>query len=144
MWAFVLFVHLLCVCVWIGGQVLLVAAVPAIRGTAGDGARPVIAAIARRFGALGGAALLGIIVTGFAQASHAGVSFGFGGSAYDRQVTEKVVLVVAMIVLTGVHGLLGRRVNTGDDSARRLSRAASLATLVLGLVALWIAADLSH
>ena len=72
------FLHLLSAAVWVGGQAALFVAVPVIRPhTPEPGA--ILGTIGRRFGALAGPALLLLLVTGMAQASHLHLCPGQGG-----------------------------------------------------------------
>ena len=69
-WELVRWLHLLAMAFFVGGQLVLVAAVvPAFRGVAG---REQLRAIARRFGAGSLVALAVLLATGWAMASHFG------------------------------------------------------------------------
>jgi uncharacterized membrane protein len=144
-WTAILFVHLLCVAIWIGGQVTLFVATPPIRA-AGEAAAVVLGPIGRRFGAVAGPALLLILVTGLLQADHLGVraAHPFTGG-FSRTVSEKLVLWVLMAVLTGVHGVLGVRIAAGGPEVERWrgrARIVSVVNLLLGLAALYLGAKL--
>ncbi len=137
-WTIVRFLHLLAAAVWIGGQAALFIAVPVIRERVPD-ASAVIGIIGRRFGAIAGPALLVLLVTGMLQADHLGVMDA-------RQVREKMGLLALIIVLTVVHAILGARIARGGptaDGLRRTSRWLSGVNLLLGVAALFVAADLA-
>lgn len=142
MWQAVLFLHLLGVAVWIGGQVTVLLVMPILRSRGvGD---DVLGAIGRRFGAAAGLALVVIVATGIAQAVHLGWGYPDRDPELYRIITEKVSIVAVIVVLTAVHGLLGQRVATGRLSPTWRSRIrwVSALNLGLGLVVLWLAAGL--
>lgn len=95
-WQAVLYVHLLAMAFFVGGQLVFgLAVVPVLRGE-GEGDRERMRAIARRFG-YGSLAALGVLlVTGWAMASHYDL---FGSSTLQW----KLALVGAVIGLTIVH-----------------------------------------
>jgi uncharacterized membrane protein len=95
-WQAVLYVHLLAMAFFVGGQLVFgVAVVPVLRGE-GTGDRERMRTIARRFG-FGSLAALGVlIVSGWAMASHYDL---FG----DSTLQWKLALVGAVIGLTIVH-----------------------------------------
>lgn len=93
-WQAVLYVHLLAMAFFVGGQLVFgLAVVPVLRG---DADRERMRAIARRFG-YGSLVALGVLfVTGWAMASHYDL---FGNSTLQW----KLALVGAVIGLTIVH-----------------------------------------
>ena len=93
-WQAVLYVHLLAMAFFVGGQLVFgLAVVPVLRG---DSDRERMRAIARRFG-FGSLVALGVlIVSGWAMASHYDL---FG----DSTLQWKLALVGAVIGLTIVH-----------------------------------------
>lgn len=93
-WQAVLYVHLLAMTFFLGGQLVFgLAVVPVLRG---DADRERMRAIARRFG-YGSLVALGVlVVTGWAMASHYDL---FG----DSTLQWKLALVGAVIGLTIVH-----------------------------------------
>lgn len=93
-WQAVLYVHLLAMAFFVGGQIVFgVAVVPVLRG---DSDRERMRAIAHRFGYGSLAALALLLVTGWAMASHYDL---FGSSTLQW----KLALVGAVIGLTIVH-----------------------------------------
>lgn len=93
-WQAVLYVHLLAMAFFLGGQIVFgVAVVPVLRG---DSDRERMRAIARRFGYGSLAALALLLVTGWAMASHYDL---FGSSTLQW----KLALVGVVIGLTIVH-----------------------------------------
>ncbi len=94
LWQAVLYVHLLAMAFFVGGQLVFgIAVVPVLRG---DAERERMRAIARRFG-YGSLVALGVlIVSGWAMASHYDL---FGSSTLQW----KLALVGAVIGLTVVH-----------------------------------------
>src|SRR3954468_16155928 len=93
-WQAVLYVHLLAMAFFVGGQLVFgLAVVPVLRG---DPDRERMRAIARRFG-YGSLAALGVLIlTGWAMASHYDL---FG----DSTLRWKLALVGAVIGLTILH-----------------------------------------
>jgi putative copper export protein len=153
-WTLVRFLHLLGVATWVGGLVFLGAiAVPAARADAGpDGARSVITRIGRRFAAVGGVAWLVILVTGFGLLDQRGLSISdLPDSDYGRRLLAKIGLLLALGVITVVHGAwqgprVRRAMEAGDGAAARRWRRAGAAldavTLVASLAALWLGVSL--
>jgi uncharacterized membrane protein len=140
-WIIVRFLHLLSAAVWVGGQAAIFIAVPVIRAHI-DEPGAVLGTIGRRFGALAGPALLILLVTGMAQASHL--------ELWDAsEVHGKLGIFAIVVVLTGVHGVLGSRIARADegsgdiDRLRRISRTISVVNLVLGIAAIYLAASLA-
>ncbi len=135
MWILLRFLHLSAAAIWIGGQVALFLAIPPIRSGATN-AREITSAIGRRFGMVAGPALLVLLLTGIALASHL--------QMWDmRQVREKLTTLIIIAILTGVHAVIGQRIARGDERLRRTGRIISIVNLVLGFGALWLAADLA-
>jgi uncharacterized membrane protein len=96
MWEAVRWLHLLAMAFFVGGQLVLAAAVvPAFRGTEGAAREP-LRSIARGFGAGTIVALAVLVVTGAAMASH----FGDWSSS---TLHVKLGLVVLVGVLVGLH-----------------------------------------
>ena len=93
-WRFVLYLHLLSMAFFVGGQLVFgLAVVPLMRG---EGDRERLRAVARRFGYGSLGALLVLILTGWAMASHF--------QLWDSSTLHwKLALVVLVIVLALVH-----------------------------------------
>src|SRR6266545_559796 len=93
-WQSVLFLHLVAMAFFLGGQLLLAAAVvPALRG---DENREQLRAVARRFG-WGSLIALGVLIaTGAAMASHLDLWS-------DGTLHVKLALVAVALVMVGVH-----------------------------------------
>jgi putative copper export protein len=114
------FLHLLAVAFFVGGQLVLVAAItPVLRGT--EQMRP----IARRFGMGTGVALAVIIATGAVMASH----YHRWG---DGTLHAKLALLVLVFILTGLHVVSERR------------RAISLALVTVSVVIVYLGVTLAH
>lgn len=145
MWTAILFVHLLCVTIWIGGQVTLFVATPPIRA-AGEAGAALLGPIGRRFGAVAGPALLLILVTGLLQADHLGVRAAHPfANGFSRIVSEKLVLWLLIAALTGAHAILGARIAAGGPEVERWrerARVVSVGNLLLGLGALYLGSRL--
>lgn len=121
-WTAVRFLHLLGIAFFVGGQLMLVVVVtPALRGQD----RAVMRTAAKRFGIGSAVALVVIIASGAAMASH----FHRWG---DSTLHWKIGLLVAVFILTGLH------------TKTPYTRALSLATLALSLVILFLGVALAH
>ncbi len=94
LWQVVLFLHLVAMAFFLGGQLLLAAAVvPALRG---DENREQLRAVARRFG-WGSLVALGVLIaTGAAMASHLDLWS-------DGTLHVKLTLVAVALVLVALH-----------------------------------------
>jgi uncharacterized membrane protein len=119
-WNGVLWLHLIAMAFFVGGQLMLAAVVvPVLRGR--EGGEPLRAA-ARRFGAGTGIAMLVLVATGVAMATH-----------YHRwsesTLQVKLGLVALVVVLIGLH--LRRPQWHALDAATFLT---SLAIVWLGIV----------
>ena len=121
-WELVRFLHLLAIALFVGGQLMLALVVtPALRGQ--DPA--LMRGAARRFGIASAAALVVIVATGAAMASH----FDRWG---DSTLHWKIGLLVLVFVLTGLH------------TKTPYTRAISYAVLVTSLVIFWLGVALAH
>ena len=100
--------HLIAAAVWAGGMVFLGLAVGAARQTLGDRERiAFFRRLGRRFLVAGGIALLILIATGTDMASDRLASFGdLFDTDYGKRLTEKLALVIAVILLTTFHSLV--------------------------------------
>jgi putative copper export protein len=122
LWQGVVYLHLLAMAFFVGGQILLVAAVVPVERRHPDRER--LRAIARRFGVGSVVALAVLIATGAAMASH----FELWGSS---TLQIKLGLVGLVLVLTLVHLRL--------PQAHILQGAILLCTLVI----VWLGLDLA-
>jgi uncharacterized membrane protein len=121
-WRGVLYLHLLAMAFFVGGQILLAAAVVPVERRHPDRER--LRAIARRFGVGSVIALVVLIATGAAMASH----FDLWGSS---TLQIKLGLVVVVLLLTLVHLRL--------PQAHVLQGAIFVSTLVI----VWLGLDLA-
>jgi uncharacterized membrane protein len=125
MWEAVRWLHLIAMAFFVGGQLVLAAAVvPAFRGTAGRDREP-LRAIARRFGQGTLVALAVLVLTGAAMASH----FDDWGSS---TLHVKLGLVVVVGALVGLH------------IRRPQSRALDGAIFVGSLAIVWLGVAIAH
>jgi uncharacterized membrane protein len=125
MWEAVRWLHLLAMAFFVGGQILLAAAVvPAFRGAEGRDREP-LRAIARRFGQGTLIAIAVLVLTGAAMASH----FEDWSSG---TLHVKLALVVLVGVLVGAH--LRRPTNHALDGA----------IFLCSLAIVWLGVALAH
>jgi uncharacterized membrane protein len=122
-WAAVLYLHLLAMAFFVGGQLILAAVVVPVLGGERDPAA--MRSLARRFGAGSLVALAFLLATGIAMAEH----FSLWSSG---TLQLKLALVVLVIALTLIH--------------TRLPRAHALHGLILlaSLAIVWLGVDLSR
>jgi uncharacterized membrane protein len=121
-WAIILFFHLLGIAFFVGGQLMLaIVVVPALRGQ--DEA--LMRAAAKRFGIASVVALVVIVATGIAMASH-----------YDlwesSTLQAKIGLLVFVLVLTALH------------TVTPYTRAISIIVLLVSIAIVWLGVDLMH
>jgi uncharacterized membrane protein len=122
-WTVVRFLHLAGIVFFVGGQLLLVAAVaPALRAR---GDEETMRAIARRFGVGSVVALAVVIATGVAMGSHV--------SMWGSEILQaKLVVLVFVGVLTALHVLTPS------------SRAVSYGIVAGSLLVLWLGVKLTY
>jgi len=141
LWSTVLFLHLLAAVFWVGGQLMLsVVVMPLLRRTAPPvTVRELAAASGRRFTAITWRGLLPVlVVTGVLLAWHDGVRPGnLGGTAFGRVLLAKAALVGLVFGLALAHGFVASRLG------RRSARGIAIATLVLSVMILGLAAALA-
>ena len=122
-WTVIRFLHIVALAFFLGGQIMLAAAVvPAVRR---HGSEEAMAGVARRFGIGSGIALAVLIATGVAMAEHL-------SRWSDSTLQVKLMLLVLVGVLLGLH------------IASPKSRAISVAVLLTTLLIVWLGVDLSH
>jgi len=122
LWELIRFLHIVGLAAFVGGQVVLVAAVaPVLRREPDE----VMLSIARRFGIVTAGAIVVLVATGIAMASH----FSLWG---NDVLQAKLAVVVLVGVLVGLH------------IASPRSRALSLALVAASMLVVWLGVDLSH
>jgi uncharacterized membrane protein len=125
MWEAVRWLHLLSMAFFVGGQMVLAAAVvPAFRRVQGRDREP-LRAIARRFGQGTIVAIAVLVLTGAAMASH------FDDWS-DSTLHVKLALVVLVGILVGVH--IRRPTNHALDGA----------IFLVSLAIVWLGVALAH
>jgi uncharacterized membrane protein len=125
MWEAVRWLHLLSMAFFVGGQMVLAAAVvPAFRRVEGRDREP-LRAIARRFGQGTIVAIAVLVLTGAAMASH------FDDWS-DSTLHVKLALVVLVGILVGVH--IRRPTNHALDGA----------IFLVSLAIVWLGVALAH
>jgi uncharacterized membrane protein len=124
-WEAIRWLHLLAMAFFVGGQIVLAAAVvPAFRGAEGADREP-LRTIARRFGQGTIVAIAVLVVTGAAMASHF-------GDWRSPTLHVKLALVVLVGVLVGVH--IRRPTNHALDGA----------IFLVSLAIVWLGVALAH
>jgi uncharacterized membrane protein len=122
-WTLIRFLHLVALAFFVGGQLMLVVAVvPALRGQSDDVAMRVVA---RRFGIGSLVAIVVLVATGAALASHF-------ARWHDHVLQVKLMLVVLIGVLIALHIITPS------------SRALSSVVLLVSLAVMWLGVELTH
>jgi uncharacterized membrane protein len=122
-WTLVRYVHIVALAFFVGGQLLLVAAVAPVLRRSGD--ETTMRLIARRFGVGSALALALAVATGVALASH----YELWGSEI---LQVKLMVLVLVGVLTGLH------------VASPKSRAISYGVVVGSLLVVWFGVKLTY
>ena len=120
MWTFIRFLHIVALAFFVGGQLLLVAVTPAVRVH-----ETAMRRVAARFGAGSAIALVVLVATGAAMASH----FELWD---DPTLHAKLALLVLVFVLVGLHVASPR------------SRVLTYATLAASLGIVWLGLKLTY
>lgn len=121
-WQAILYLHLLAMAFFVGGQLVVAAAVVPVERSAPEPER--MRAIGRRFGAGSAVALLVLLITGMAMASHLDL--------WDSATLQlKLGLVVVLIGLTLAHMQNPRM------------HALQAAILLISLIVVWLGLDLA-
>lgn len=154
-YAIVLGIHILAAVLFIGPQVFLVAAaVPALRSIQDVKQRQEASRMMTgRFGWLGGAALLVLLITGVINYYHVSSDLhDTDATRYFVTLQIKLTLVAVVVVFTLLHGaVFGRRLQQLQErgaseaklaQTRRWSMMLSMATLVASIIILFLAAVL--
>ena len=153
--AIVLWVHILAAVAFVGPQIFLVlAGVPALRTIEDVRQRQAASRVmTRRFGVLGGIALVVLVVTGLINYAHVDDLGYINHDEFPRYffaLQIKLTLVALVVVLTVLHGaVFGRRLQRLQEegasneelaATRRWSMTLSMATLVASIAILFCAA----
>jgi putative copper export protein len=121
-WTLIRFLHLVALAFFVGGQLMLVVAVvPALRGHSDVAMR----AVTRRFGIGSLVAIVVLVATGAAMASHL-------ARWHDHVLQVKLMLVVLIGVLIALHIVTPS------------SRALSIVVLLVSLAVVWLGVALAH
>jgi uncharacterized membrane protein len=121
-WELVRFLHVVALALFVGGQLMLVIAiVPVLRGQPEE----LMLGVARRFGMASAGALVVLLATGVAMASHF-------SRWEDETLHAKLAALVLVLVLTGLH------------IASPRSRALSLSLVASSLLVVWLGVALTH
>jgi peptidoglycan/LPS O-acetylase OafA/YrhL len=121
-WTLVRFLHIVALAFFVGGQLLLAVVVPVVRRHGGDVA---LRGVARRFGVGSLVAIVVLVATGAAMATHFALW-------RDDVLRLKLVLVIFIGVPIALH------------IAAPTSRALSIAVLLASLLVVWLGVELSH
>jgi uncharacterized membrane protein len=122
LWELVRFLHIVALALFVGGQIMLVVAiVPALRGQPEE----VTVGVARRFGIAAAVAIVILLATGIAMASHY-------SRWQDETLQAKLAVLVLVAVLTGLHIATPR------------TRTVSIALTASSLLVVWLGVVLTH
>src|SRR5579864_6732207 len=119
--ALVLWLHVLAACVWIGGQVVIAAVIPLLRGSNGIASRA-----GARFQAVAWPAFALLIITGVLNARNAGIGWGdLLTTPVGRTLTVKLGFVLLSGAAAAVHAFV-------QGPRARHASASAMASAVLG------------
>jgi putative copper export protein len=124
-----LFLHVLAATIWVGGQIVLAALVPAVRRAGGSESTR---AVARRFQLVAWPAFAVLVVTGIWNL--AAVHVGDQSTTYRATLTVKLVLVVVSGAGALGHILLARRRPALGGALAGLALLAALGATFLGVL----------
>ena len=121
-WELVRFLHVVALAFFVGGQIMLIVAIVPVLSERDE---DIMRAVARRFGLASGVAIVVLVATGIALASH-----------FSRWQDETLQAKLAVLVLVGV--LTALHIATPN------SRAVSLALAGSSLTVVWLGVALTH
>jgi putative copper export protein len=122
----VLWLHVLAACVWIGGQIVIAAIVPMLRGIEG-----LAAAAGRRFQLMAWPAFVVLVLTGVENVRRVGIGWSaLGTTQTGRTLLTKLCLVGVSGLAAAAHAFLQA------PAARRGRRPGAAATALLGSASL--------
>ena len=122
LWELVRYLHILALALFVGGQIMLVVAiVPVLRGQPEE----VMVAVARRFGVASAVAIVVILASGVAMASHF-------SRWEDETLHAKLAVLVLVAVLTSLHIAAPR------------SRGISISLVASSLLVVWLGVVMTH
>jgi putative copper export protein len=124
-----LFLHVLAASVWVGGQIVLAALVPAVRRLGGRDSTQVVA---RRFQLVAWPAFAVLVATGIWNLME--VDVGDRSNQYLTTLSVKLVLVVVSGVCAGAHTALARRRPALGGALAGLALLAALGATFLGVL----------
>ena len=119
-----LFLHVLAATIWVGGQIVLAALVPALRAAGSD----VPKAAAQAFNRIAWPAFGVLVLTGIWNVA----ALGDKGSAYEHTLILKIVLVVISGATAYAHSMATSRTAMATYGA--LTGLTALATLFVGIM----------
>lgn len=154
------FVHVLAAMVWLGGMLFLAAVgAPVLREVEPPDLRArLFSRLGAQFRTVGWISIAVLLVTGILNLHFRGLltqevwtGLDYWTTPYGRVLAAKIGLVVAMLVLQGIHdfrlGPRASRSEAGSREALRSRRAAAWlarANALLGLVLVWVAVRLAR
>jgi putative copper export protein len=124
---FVLWIHVLAACVWIGGQITIGMLVPVLRGQP-----EVLATAARRYQWVAWAAFVVLVITGIANVHNAGISWPhLNSTPAGRTLSVKLLFVLLSGLAAAVHAFV-----VAPRAGRRSTPALRAWSGILGAVSL--------
>ena len=122
-----LFLHVLAATIWVGGQLVLAALVPALRRFGTD----VLGAAARRFNQVAWAAFAVLVVTGVWN-----IAAVHGQISHDASYRNTLIVKLVVVAISGITAALHARARSPAGLAvfGALTGASALAALFLGVL----------
>lgn len=130
----VLWVHVLAACIWIGGQIVVAAVIPLVRGT------ELASAIGRRYQVVAWPAFAALAVTGVINVGNAGLQWShLLDSSAGKTLVAKLGLVALSGLAAAVHAFVQARRNPGAMWSAVLGSLSLLAAVTAALYGVVIA-----
>lgn len=136
----VLWVHVVAACIWIGGQVTVAVVIPLLRHADGDGGANLASAVGRRYQAIAWPAFAALAVTGVINVGNAGLQWGhLLDSAAGRTLAVKLGLVALSGAAAAVHAFVQAPRGRGAAWSASLGGLSLLAAVTAALYGVAIA-----
>lgn len=122
----VLWVHVLAACIWIGGQIVVAAVIPLLRRVGGEGTTSLASAVGRRYQLVAWPAFAALAVTGVINVGNAGLQWGH---LLDSSAGRTLAVKLGLVFVSGAAAALHAFVQA--PRGRSAAWSASLGTLSL-------------
>ena len=136
----VLWVHVVAACIWIGGQITVAAVIPLLRGVGGDGSANLASVVGRRYQVIAWPAFAALAVTGVINVGNAGLQWShLLDSAAGRTLAVKLGLVALSGAAAALHAFVQAPRGRSAAWSAGLGSVSLLAAVVAALYGVTIA-----